>query len=308
MYQYYPHDLAFIDIQFRDGTWNLYDPDQDASFWVHVYDADDFVKWVFSLTTDVPIVRISTGKFKVEGIVLNNEPSPFATGVAYYKWYAKKDGVPINMYPVFENCFQVLETTTGLWLCTLEDLKTHLEIEASGQDAFLSNLVLGATKFIETYCNRQFMSREFTEYYSGDGTNSIMLPNTPVTAISQIKDDKSGQADFDYGSGDENEAFSFEDWGKLLLTNGDVFREPGSTYPLRNYKIVYTGGYATAPEEVRQVCVELAAAKFYLKDKQRGGVASKSVGGQTITYRPDDLSPAQKEVLEAYRTIVTGAV
>jgi hypothetical protein len=308
MYQYYPHDLGFIDVQFRDGTWNLYDPDQDASFWVHVYDADDMVKWVFSLATDVPIIRISTGKFKVEGIVLDNDPSPFAFGVAYYKWYAKKDGVEINMYPVFEFCFEVVEPTTGISLCTLEDLKTHLEIEASGQDPFLTNLVLRGTQFIETYCNRQFMSREFTEYYSGDGTSSIMLPNTPITAVTQIKDDKSGQAGFDYDDTDENDAFSFEEWGKLLLTNGDVFREPSSTYPLRNYKIVYTGGYATAPEDLRQVCMELAAAKFYLKDKQRQGIASKSVAGQTISYRPDDLSPAQKEVLEAYRTIVTGAV
>ena len=308
MYQYYPHDLGFIDIQFRDGTWNLYDPDQDANFFVNVYDSNDVLISVFTLATPIPIVRISLGKFKVESIILNDEVTPFSYGVAYYRWYARKDGVPIEMYPVFEFCFEVVEPTTGISLCTLEDLKTHLEIEASNQDAFLTNLVLRATQFIETYCNRQFMSREFTEYYSGDGTNSIMLPNTPITAVTQIKDDKSAQADFDYDDTDENDAFSFEDWGKLLLTNGDVFHSPGSTYPLRNYKIVYTGGYATAPEDLRQVCIELAAAKFYLKDKQRQGVASKSAGGQTITYRPDDLSPAQKEVLEAYRTIVTGAV
>jgi len=308
MYQYYPHDLGFIDVQFRDGTWNLFDPDQDIDFRVNVFDSADNFRRCFKLTTSPPIIRISVGKFKVEGIILNDPVVPFAYGVAYYRWYAKKDGVPIQMYPVFEFCFEVVEPTTGVSLCTLEDLKTHLEIESDSQDAFLSNLVLRATHFIETYCNRQLASREFTEYYSGDGTNSIMLPNTPVTAVTQIKDDKSGQADFDYDSGDENDVFSYESWGKLLLTNGDVFREPSSTYPLRNYKIVYTGGYATAPEDLRQVCVELAAAKFYLKDKQRQGIASKSVAGQTITYRPDDLSPAQKEVLEAYRTIVTGAV
>jgi hypothetical protein len=308
MYQYYPHDLAFIDVQFRDGTWNLFDPDQDPSFFVRVYDGADLLRWVFTLTSDNPIVQISTGKFKVENISLNEPASPFLFGVAYFRWFAKKGGVPIEMYPVFEFCFEVVEPTTGISLCTLEDLKTHLEIEASGQDPFLTNLVLRATQFIETYCSRQFMSREFTEYYSGDGTNSILLPNTPITAVTQIKDDKSGQADFDYDDTDENDAFSFENWGKLLLTNGDVFREPSSTYPLRNYKFVYTGGYATAPEDLRQVCIELAAAKFYLKDKQRQGIASKSVAGQTITYRPDDLSPAQKEVLEAYRTIVTGAV
>jgi hypothetical protein len=286
MYQYYPHEEAYIDIQFRDGDWSLFDPDQDATFYVELYDSGDTKRATVTLSTTPAIQKISTGKYKVEEIDLTN----FAVGIAYYKWYAYKNGSPIDTYPVIENCFQVLEAVSGTWLCTLEDLKTHLEIEASGQDAFLNNLVGRATQFIETYCSRQFMSREFTEYYSGDGTNSIMLPNTPVTAA------------------DENDAFSFEEWGKVLLTDGDVFYGPGSTYPLRNYKFVYTGGYATAPEDLRQVCVELAAAKFYLKDKQRQGVASKSVGGQTITYRPDDLSPAQKEVLEAYRPIVTGAV
>lgn len=304
MYKYYPFEVGFIDIQFRDGTWTLFDPDQDATFYVELYDEDDVLQDTLTLSSTPPIEAISTGKFKVQNIPLTG----FALGVAYYKWYAKKSGVPLNMYPVLEFCFQVLGTTSGTWLCTLEDLKTHLEITGSDQDAFLSNLVLRATQYIETYCNRKLASREFTEYYSGDGSNSILLPNTPITAVTQIKDDKSGQADFDYDDTDENDAFSFEEWGKLLLTDGDVFHSPGSTYPLRNYKIVYTGGYATAPEELRQVCVELAAAKFYLKDKQRQGVASKSVGGQTITYRPDDLSPAQKEVLEAYRTIVTGAV
>lgn len=304
MYQYYPHEEAYIDIQFRDGDWSLFDPDQDATFYVELYDSGDTKRATVTLSTTPAIQKISTGKYKVEEIALTN----FAVGAAYYKWYAYKNGSPIDTYPVIENCFQVLTAVSGTWLCTLEDLKTHLEITGSDQDAFLNNLIGRATQFIETYCNRQLASREFTEYYSGDGTNSIMLPNTPITAVSQIKDDKSGEADFDYGSSDENDAFSFESWGKVLLTDGDVFYEPGSTYPLRNYKFVYTGGYVAIPEDLCQVCIELAAAKFYLKDKQRQGVASKSAGGQTITYRPDDLSPAQKEVLEAYRPIVTGVV
>ncbi len=304
MYQYYPHEEAYIDIQFRDGDWSLFDPDQDATFYVELYDSGDTLRITSTLSTTPAIEKISTGKYKVEEIDLTN----FAVGVAYYKWYAYKGGSPIDTYPVLENCFQVLTAVSGTWLCTLADLKTHLEIGSSTQDAFLNNLIARATQFIETYCNRQLASREFTEYYSGDGTSSIMLPNTPITAISQIRDDKSEQADFDYDDTDENDAFSYESWGKVLLTDGDVFHIPGSTYPLRNYKFVYTGGYVAIPEDLRQVCVELAAAKFYLKDKQRQGVASKSAGGQTITYRPDDLSPAQKEVLEAYRPIVTGVV
>lgn len=303
MHKFYTSNTGYADVEFRNNGV-LTDPDQDATFYVEMYDADDVLQATYTLSTTPAITAISTGAFKIQDFAL----AAYAEGIPYAKWYAKISGVAIEPYPYIDYWGQILEDPTGYNLCSLDDLKMHLEIESDSQNTFLGKLVLRATQFIETYCNRQLASREFTEYYSGDGTNSIMLPNTPITAVTQIKDDKSGQADFDYDDTDENDAFSFEEWGKLLLTNGDVFREPSSTYPLRNYKIVYTGGYATAPEDLRQVCIELAAAKFYLKDKQRQGIASKSVAGQTISYRPDDLSPAQKEVLEAYRTIVTGAV
>jgi hypothetical protein len=298
MYQYYPHEHGFMDVQFRDGTWMLFDPDQDASFYVELYDADDVLQDTFTLGSTPPIQAISTGKFKVEDIPL----TAFAEGVAYYRWYAKLSGVPLNMYPVFEYCFQVLEATSGSWLCTLADLRTYLKIATAdtAQDDHLENLIGRATAFIQTITRRTIVSIEHTVYVSGDGTNTLMLRNYPLTAVALVEDSLSGQEDFSFTGADLNTEFGFEDDGELILMGGDVFRLPGSTYPARNYKVTYTAGYPARPEDLRQVCVELAAAKYYLGEKQQQNVATKTFGGETITYRADDLSPAQKLIIDRY--------
>lgn len=298
MYQYHPHELGFMDVQFRDGTWNLYDPDQDASFYVEIYDQGDTLRGTFNLGTTPPIEAISTGKFKVADIPL----SAFSMGVAYYRWYAKKSGTPIEMYPVFEFCFQVLEATSGAWLCTLADLRTYLKIASTdtGQDAHLENLIMRATAFIQTITRRTILSAEQTIYCSGDGTNTLMLPDYPVTAVSLVEDSLSGDAEFSFTDSDLNEEFGFDDDGELILMGGYIFRSPSGSVPARNYKVTYTAGYSARPEDLRQVCVELAAAKYYLGENQRQGVATKTFGGETVTYRSDDLSPTQKLIIRRY--------
>lgn len=299
MYQYYPHELGFIDVQFRDGTWQLYDPDQDASFYVEVYDQGDTLRGTFHLSSTPPIEQISTGKFKVADIPL----TAFGTGVAYYRWYAKVSGTPIEMYPVFEFCFQVMEATTGSWLCTLADLRTYLKIPDAdtAQDNHLENLISRATAFVQTLLRRTIVSAEHTVYLSGDGSGSIMLPDYPVTAVALIEDSLSGEAEFSFTDSDLNEEFWFEEDGELMLMGGYVFRSPSGSIPARNYKLTYTAGYSTSPEDLRQVCIELAAAKYYLGEKQKQGIATKTFGGETITYLKDDLSPAQSMILDRYR-------
>lgn len=304
MYQYYPYELGFIDVQFRDGTWELFDPDQDASFYVELYDADDTKRLTLNLGTTPPIESISTGKFKVADIPLTS----FATGVAYYKWYAKVSGVPINMYPVFEYCFQLMPTTSTTWLCTLADLRTYLQIPEADteQDPHLQNLITRATAFIYSLTRRTILSTDHTEYCSGDGTNTLELNNYPVTAVTLIEDSLSGNADFSFTDSDLNEEFGYEDSGELMLLSGDLFHKPSSAYPPRNYKVIYTAGFPTAPEDLRQVCVELAAGKYYPGEKQRLGIATKTFGGETVTYRMDDLSPAQRMVIDLYIRPIIG--
>lgn len=299
MYPYYPHDLGFIDVQFRDGTWNLFDPDQDSSFYVEIYDADDVLQDTYTLGSTPPIEQISTGKFKVAEIPLTN----FAFGVAYYRWYAKKSGVPVQNSPVFEFCFQILETTADTWLCTLADVKEHLRITSDTHDSFLSSLIVRASAFIEDYCHRVFASTEYTEWRTGDGERDLILDNKPVSAIASIEDIRGGVG-FSYDVDDEHTYWECELEAGILYLLSDVF--PSS--PIKAIRIVYTAGYATTPEGVRETAVELVASRWYLRDKQKGGQQSSSFAGQYVVYAPDDLTPMMIKMLAPYRRQMLGSV
>ena len=298
LFKYYTTGLGYIDIEFRDQYSALLDPDQDATFYVEVYDGDDALQDTFTLTSSpVAIESIETGRFKVEDFGLTG----FAEGTAYYRWYAKVSGVAIPRYPVAENCFSIISGTSGYNLCTRDDLKTYLKILSSSEDAFLDQLILRATAFIENWCRRNFASREHTDYYTGDNTNTLLLDHRPVTAITTIQD-VHGEA-YSYGASDEHDYWEvYEDSGLLVLLQ-DTFPK----WQPRTVKIVYTAGFSAIPEDVRQVCIEIAAAKFYLKERQKGGIASTTFGGETVRYTRDDLSAAQKQWLAPYRVPTMGA-
>jgi uncharacterized phiE125 gp8 family phage protein len=297
MYRYYPHEEGYIDIVFRVGP-DAFDPDQDASFYVELYDSGNTLRHTLTLSSDPAIVKIDTGEFKVEGIDL----SDFESGVAYYKWYAKVSGAEISTYPVTESCFEVLEAVSDT-LCTLDDVKDHLRISSSDHDAFLTSLLGRVTTFIEGYCHRTFAETTHTEYRTGDGERDMVLRHKPITSITGIEDVYGG-AGFNYDGDDEHDYWECDYEAGILYLLQDVF--PSS--PVQTVKVTYTAGYATVPEDVRQVAVELVASKWYLKERQAEGVQSISFGGEQKTYRRDELTPMQVQALAPYRHQSMGAV
>lgn len=65
--------------------------------------------------------------------------------------------------------------------------KTHLVIEHSNDDALIDSYVLAAQQEVETYTNRIFISTVIDFYLSNFPVNGIVLPYSPVAAISSIK-------------------------------------------------------------------------------------------------------------------------
>lgn len=297
MHKFYTSDLGYTDAEFRNNGV-LADPDQDASFYVEIYDGDDMLQATYTLTSDPAIEKIDTGEFKVENFPLTG----YATGgIGYARWFAKYSGEEVEPYPFVDYWGQLLESPTGYNLCSLEDLKWHLAIEGTAEDTYLAKLILRATRLIESYCHRQFISREHTELYTGDGTTRLRLDNFPVTAITSIAD-TSEYATFSFDSDDEGTYWECEYDNGIIQLLDTIF----PSYPPRAVQVVYTAGYATAPEDLRQLCVELAASKFHLRKRQ--GVASSGTAGQTTSYRQDELTPMQLLTLDAYRDRVVGAV
>lgn len=298
MHKFYTSDYGYTDAEFRNNGV-LADPDQDATFYVEIYDSDDVLQDTYTLLTTPAIEQIETGAFKVEVFPLTG----FATGgIGYAKWYAKVGGEEIEPYPFIDYWGQLLPSPTGYNLCSLEDLKWHLNITRATDDTQLGNLILRATAFIERYCDREFMSREHTEYHTGDGTARLKLNHFPVTAISSIAD-SSEFATFSYDDGDEHEYWDCEYDNGIVQLLYEAFPK----YPPRAIEVIYTAGYATAPEDLKQLCVELAAARYHQRNRQ-GIVSTNITGAAQTTYRNDELSPMQLLMLDGYGDIVTGAV
>lgn len=296
MRSYRSTELGYLDFEFKDDDGAYYTPDTIS---VELYDEGDTLRATFNLTTTPPVEAISTGNYMVQNIAL----TLFAEGIAYFKVYATKAAADVQPYPYLEHCFEVLADDTSSGLCTLQELKDHLELTTSDRDEILRRLIMRATSFIESYCQRSFIAQSHTERYVGDNTRRLNLKNFPVIAITSIAD-VSDQAFFSFGASDEHVEWEcYYECGIL-----ELLASAFPAWPPRAIQIVYTAGFVTLPEDLRQVCIELAAAKFYLMDKQRQGILQKMVGGQTVMYRPDDLSPAQKMVLDNYARITYGAV
>ena len=71
-------------------------------------------------------------------------------------------------------------------LTTLADLKTYLGISDSSEDALLNLLIADADAAILGYIGRTIEQATLTEYYSGDGTQMLVLKQRPVTVFAVL--------------------------------------------------------------------------------------------------------------------------
>jgi hypothetical protein len=71
-----------------------------------------------------------------------------------------------------------------------------------------------------------------------------------------------------------------------------------------NIKVVYNAGYSTIPFDLEQAVLDLIALKYNSRDKDRLGVKSRSIDGQSsIVFITDELLPEIKVVLDMYRKV-----
>lgn len=128
-------------------------------------------------------------------------------------------------------------------------------------DTYLGTLITAASGFICNYCNREFVSASRVELLDGDGTDEVLVTNTPVTVIGDI-------VVTDQWAGD-SETFTSADMitnlktglikFKPTLTSGTVkYFVPG----VQNVSVTYTAGYATIPETIQQACCDLIKAMY----------------------------------------------
>ena len=180
---------------------------------------------------------------------------------------------------------------------------------AAALDAtLLTNLLLGASEWVELYCNRKFASATFTEIHSGDGTSILHLDQLPITALTSVTildDDGTStvlaSTDFRYDP----------QTGELRFApdpDGDYTYFPRG---FRNVTVVYVAGFAAVPDAVQDAVVEIALTVAAI-GKQAGNLASERLGDYAYTLRnaaaePGGiLSPATRSTLAMYKVYGIG--
>lgn len=108
--------------------------------------------------------------------------------------------------------------------CTIEDVKSELNITGTASDDNLLLWIPIASAFLETEIGRKILLATYTEYYSGNGDPDLLTNQRPVQSVASINLDANGF----YGK------FSGGFDSTTLLISGDTYAlipdEPGQTW------------------------------------------------------------------------------
>ncbi len=202
-------------------------------------------------------------------------------------------------------------------LVTLTDVREAmgLDILETKDDNFIIGLINRYSTRIETYCKRVFHAGLYTEYYDGDGLRGeVFVENPPIISVSGLWDDVSGHGPTDtvnYQQGTEitpdlyvieqNEA------GTIRLANqSNILANPSNyfLFGINNIKVIYSGGYTTVPEDLKDACIEMVVGAYRKFKDKLIGLSSKSSAGGSIVPDSKDMSDSIKSILAGYRRFI----
>ncbi len=195
-------------------------------------------------------------------------------------------------------------------IVTLANYKDFLKISADTYDTILATLKAEIEDKVRARLNRDIFGQTYTdEYYDGDGTNTLVLKQFPITEVSKIEeywglDANNEETWTELTQGIYYQRLLIVDKVKIVL-DGYVFARGH-----QNYKITYTAGYdsTTLPKEIQKICKELM--KLYWNETaygentlgKSGDSNGRSGGSDNITY---DLTAEEKILkrLDAYASV-----
>jgi hypothetical protein len=126
----------------------------------------------------------------------------------------------------------------------------------------------------------RLISTSRTEYYDGDGTDTLLLKAYPITTVATVYVDP----DRDYESTDLLDSGDYVYYGMdgTVKTDGALFSSGN-----KSVKITYTGGYTSIPYDLQLAIKELVMFWYKRNTDKRVGVSSISVGDKNVSYEKD---------------------
>lgn len=193
-------------------------------------------------------------------------------------------------------------------LTTAATIKTLLGMSDNSLDDVLAVLIPQADAIIKRYLQREIEQATYTEYYSGSGSQSLLLNQIPVQSIVSVHEDRDGY----FGEGDA----AFSSATTLLAGTDYVLRKDaatavetsqsgilyriGQSWPrpasrlrgqltsspglsLGNIKVVYIAGWATIPADIQFAANRLVTSMLESR-KHAGHLQSESIEDYSYSY------------------------
>lgn len=181
------------------------------------------------------------------------------------------------------------------------------------ESAFLETLIDAASKAIKNYTKRELERATYTEYYSGNGMQDLVLRQTPVISITSFYLDSNGywgQGASSFGAAslltegtqyalvrDEGSqsnrglvrriggggAGVFAGWNPEVIFGGKLSASRLPTWPkgMGNIKVVYVAGYSPVPADLQYACNMLVC---WMARSQPLGGPTTSEGWEGYSY------------------------
>ncbi len=135
----------------------------------------------------------------------------------------------------------------------------------------------------------------YSEYHDGDGSDRLVVSNSPINSVVCIHDDLDREYDSDTLI--DSDDYLIDETGRYVQLDGGTF---GEGY--RNIRIVCNGGYSIVPRALSLACAEQVALKYRQSVNALLGVRSRNLpDGSVTTFMVDDILPQVKRVLNKYR-------
>lgn len=181
---------------------------------------------------------------------------------------------------------------------SLAAVKQHLKIDTldTEEDDELELLINACYRLLEGYIHHPLKAADYTQYYDGDGSNTLVLRVYPINSVASIHDD----AERDFGADTLIPSTDYvidndEEVGTVRLFRNTTAFATG----IKNVKVVFNAGYSTIPADAAMACI-LLVAWFY----NRGGseaLNSQSMGGKSESYAEDALPMFIRQMVGKYK-------
>ena len=178
-------------------------------------------------------------------------------------------------------------------LVSKADYKVYLGISSTNQDNIIDFLIPKVSEFVKTYCRRSFIdyvSSAKIEYFNG-GIPFYLVQEQPLISVQDL-----------FYSTDYGQTYTALTVNVDYVVDGDLVVPIGTEFPyvLKGYRLVYSAGYASVPNDLKLAVYDLMS--YYMKnDVAVNAVKGTNATTMQIEYITDTALPSNiKRVLDMY--------